>query len=86
MDDFGVIEQECDHIDFDCEEESGKMIIEEKVEKVEKVEKLVLVKMANSNDPSKPKVVGGDGVKREGQRERVKRVRERVKRGEESIK
>ena len=33
MDDFGVIEQECDHIDFDCEEES------EKVEKVEKVKK-----------------------------------------------
>ena len=28
--------------------------------------------MANSNDPSKPKVVGKDGVKRRGLKERVK--------------
>ena len=39
MEDLGVIEQECDHIDFDVEE-TGKIIVEEKVEKVEKVKKV----------------------------------------------
>ena len=38
MENLGVIEQECDHIDFDVEE-TGKIIVEEKVEKKEKKEK-----------------------------------------------
>ena len=29
MEDYGVIEQECDHIDFDVEE-NGKIVVEEK--------------------------------------------------------
>jgi len=42
--------------------------------------------MVNSNDLSEPRVVGGDGVKRRGLKERVKGVRERVKRVRERVK
>lgn len=38
MEDYGVIEQVCDHIDFDIEE-NGKVVVEETKEVVEEVNK-----------------------------------------------
>ena len=40
MEDYGVIEQECDHIDFDVEE-NGKIVVEEKKEVVEEKKEVV---------------------------------------------
>tara|TARA_Y100000817_G_scaffold259683_1_gene213682 strand:+ start:1802 stop:2065 length:264 start_codon:yes stop_codon:yes gene_type:complete len=59
MEDLGVIEQDCDHIDFDVEE-TGKIIVEEKVEKVEKKEKKEK-KKNNKNYPQRCKFIKKNG-------------------------
>ena len=66
MEDFGVIEQDCDHIDFDVED-TGIIVIEEeekeKVEKVEKVEKekKQIKKTTNKEYPNRCTIIKKNG-------------------------